>query len=183
MGGELVRQAYAVTWECDRLGWVLTMNERAVLLYMCSRAMDNGQPPVFFEGRDALARRALGRVVPSEDDVTDAAQKERRSIYESVRQAVRTLVLLEAIVRPGAAYPGRSQEYHIAVQTRAFELRRQQAELGSLASRAWVNNKESLLKTQAHIGPKTLETLETNSQPKLVTRTPHVRPVESGTAA
>lgn len=106
MGGELVRLAYAASFGADEQGQTLTMNERGVLLYICSTAHDGDAQPRYWGGRSALARYALGRIVP--DDA-----KAARSIFETVRRALDGLVKRGLLERVGDAHPGRNQEYVI----------------------------------------------------------------------
>lgn len=179
MGGELVKTAYAALWHEDaRAAAALALgqptsddggslpayrgpnsNERAVLIYLCAIAIDTDAPPRYWGGRDAIARHALGRVVPDGDDAEST--RARRSIHESVRQAIEALAAWGAIERIGGAFPGRQQEYAIRVAHLYRELSTAQEQLGPFTSCPWPIRKASLRKTQAHLGP---ETKNTNNQ-------------------
>ncbi|PWC04259.1 hypothetical protein [Agromyces badenianii] len=130
MGGRLVQQAFHASFLATYRGEPFTSNERQILVYMCSVASDTDTPPRYWGGREALAEVALGRRVPSDAD--DA--KARRSIFESVRQAVQGLTRRGAIELAATARPGRNQEYVLTVDNSLRPLVFDQAELGPSAS-------------------------------------------------
>lgn len=186
MGSELLKSAYAALWYEDQRASTAgpqyrapTANNRLVLVYMCSIASDND--PRFWQGREAIARYALGRVVPEGD--SDADEKARRSIFETVRQATDPLVVWGALERVGKAFPGRSQEYRLPVHNLLERLRTEQAQLGSSASSPWVIRKESLQKTQAPLVPETKHTKKPRVTPTSPERAPHLQPVDNWEAA
>lgn len=182
MGSELIRSAYAALWYEDRRATTAgpqyrapNMNERAVLIYMCSIASDND--PRYWGGRNALATYALGRHVPESDSPADI--KVRRSIYESVRQALDPLVTWGAVERVGDAYPGRAQEYRLPVHNLLARLIDEQALLGPFASCPWPIRKQRLQMTQAPLGPDTKHTKEPRETPTSPRRAPHLQPVDN----
>ncbi len=185
MGSELVRAAYAAFFFDDEKAALVddprvrrgaNANERMVLLYMCSIALDDDTPPRYWGGRDSLARHALGRVVPQGDD--EASKKARRSIHESVRQALEPLVTWGAIERLGGAYPGRQQEYAICVRELLQRLQMEQGELAPSASSPWPISKERLSKAQGPLGPETKQTNTKREHQDHPGRAPHLAPVE-----
>lgn len=180
MGGELVRLAYTTSFQLDEWQTPLLSNERAVLVFMCSTAMDGDSPPRYWAGREALARYALGRVVPSDSDENKNA---RRSIFESVRQAVEGLVAKGVIARVGSAYPGRSQEYTITLDQVCKPSAGEQGALVPFASSPCAISKESLSMAQGDIGPETKETQTQRDNPDSSKRAPYVLPVDNTKAA
>ena len=157
----------------------LTMNERAILVFMCSTAHDGDKPPRYWGGRDALARHALGRIVPEEisGDSSEAieARKARESIHESVRQALAGLVARGFIERIGSAFPGRAQEYAIRVDN----LTSTQGDLRPFSRSPWVNSKMTLVLGQGVLAPETQNTQTPREHPESPGRVPHVRPVST----
>lgn len=157
----------------------LTMNERAILLLMCSTAYDTDKPPRYWRGRDYLARYALGRTVPAEieGDSPEAieARRSRDSIHESVRQALSGLIARGFIERLGNAFPGRSQEYAIRVDN----LTSTQGDLRPFARSPWANSKMTLELAQGVHAPETKETQTPRENPESPGRAPYVRPVDT----
>lgn len=147
---------------------------------MCSTAFDGDKPPRYWGGREAIARYALGRVVPAD---LPENWKARRSLFETVRKAIDGLITKQAIERIGGAFPGRSQEYAITVENLLINATPTQPEVGSFATGAWVNSNERLSMTQRHVGPETQHTQNPRHEPELTRRAPYVRPVERSEAA
>lgn len=169
MGGELARAAYAASFQLDERGETLTMNERAVLVYMCTIAHDSDRPPKYWGGREAIARYALGRT----------ANDNSRSTHEIVRRAIDGLYQRGAIDRIGTAYPGRSQEYAITLESLNSLPTMAQRQIGPSATSDWPIDNATLQMAQRHVGP---ETHKTNTQRKTTDHpdeTPHLRPVEN----
>lgn len=89
-----------------------------VLTRMALISLDKDEPPKYFAGREDLAF-ALGREVPPEPDAHDespeaqAARRERTSIFEIVRKAVKVLTDEGVIVSSGDARFNRQATYSL----------------------------------------------------------------------
>jgi hypothetical protein len=160
------------------------MNDRGVLVYMCAVAIDTDDPPRYWGGHDAIARYALGRRV--DDTLTAAeAQKQRRSIAESTRRAIKSLVARGALklVGPGEqghyAFPGHNQEYEIRVET----LSAVNDTLGHLSTtdQGVVNDRLSM--SQSHVGAETKNTNTNREHQDHLTGQPHLRLVKKASNA
>lgn len=92
-----------------------------LLVFMGLHSRDDGDPPVFFEGRDAAAV-ALGRMPPPPPDPWDespAAEKVRqlrRTHYEAVKQNTQILVKAGAVTLVAPARPKVPATYAVHIK-------------------------------------------------------------------
>ena len=116
-----------------------------LLTFMANTALDTDDKPRFWGGRDALVY-ALGHTLPDVDDDSEAAKKQRRSLYESVRQNLAELAAAGAIEQLVHARQGQRAEY-------ALHLTRQ-ADLGPQTQGDLAERQGLLADGQDALGPK-----------------------------
>lgn len=113
MGAHLVQQAFAVG-----AMKALKPNEFRLLTYMALTALDAGDPPLYFAGRERSAR-ALGRLVPdeprSDDPDADAKRAERRAAFQAVKVAASGLQKAGVIRCRASGRHGRNAEFELAL--------------------------------------------------------------------
>jgi hypothetical protein len=102
MGARLVSQMIVFAVDVP-----LHPNEYRLLNVMALRALDDADPPRYFDSREASSL-ALGRRVPD-----DPESPERLAAFEAVKVATRGLVALRAIERIQAGHRGRRAEFAI----------------------------------------------------------------------
>lgn len=107
MGARLVKQAIAFAVDVP-----LRPNEFRLLTYMAVTALDEDQPPRYFDSRESSAL-ALGRRVP--DPGTSEADAERSAAFQAVKVALSGLTALGAVRRLKAGRAGQRAEYAIAL--------------------------------------------------------------------
>ncbi|MFC7927690.1 hypothetical protein [Microbacterium laevaniformans] len=118
MGANLVGRVFAYRAVVP----VLNPTEFELLTYMALTALDSGQPPIYFDSREASAL-ALGRIVPNavqpEDPDFDEVDRERTAAFQRVKVAVQGLIALGAIQRVRQGGNGRRAEYAIMLNAPA----------------------------------------------------------------
>jgi hypothetical protein len=94
-----------------------------LLVFMAVTAKDDGDPPLYWGGRETLAV-GLGREIPdkpTQDDASPESERARRTrhaAFESVRATVEQLVKAGAIRRTRKAFPGKTAEYALTLLPR-----------------------------------------------------------------
>ncbi|MBT2497135.1 hypothetical protein J7E45_16100 [Microbacterium sp. ISL-59] len=122
MGANLVGRAIAYAVDVP-----LRENEYRLLVGVCHTALDDGQPPRYFDSREAMAL-ALGRRIP--DAVTGVPDPpERVAGLKAVKVAMKGLTDLQALRRTKTGGHGRRAEFEVILdvartqQTDAFKAR------------------------------------------------------------
>jgi hypothetical protein len=92
-----------------------------LLLYMAVTAMDDGEQPRFWGGRDALAV-AMGRMVPDKHTEDDAEKLERALAFKAVNRTIAALRKAGAITAMSGAAPGHNAVYALNLGIRRSPL-------------------------------------------------------------
>lgn len=107
MGARLVKQAIAFAVDVPLRG-----NEFRLLIHMAVTALDEDDPPRYFDSRESSAL-ALGRRVP--DGGSAEADAERGAAFQAVKVAVAGLVAVGALRRLKQGKAGQRAEFAIAL--------------------------------------------------------------------
>lgn len=95
-------------------------NAYKVLMVMCSCAMDDAKPPIYFGGWERLASTGLGRLPdwPADADQSESAQRFRKTSEELVRRAIQALIKKGAIATHKHGRLGVRAEYALLLPQR-----------------------------------------------------------------